>query len=30
MTDFFQGVPQVQYEGLHTDNEFALRHYNPD
>ena len=30
MTDFFQGVPQVQYEGLQTDNEFAFRHYNPD
>jgi len=30
MTDFFQGVPQIQYEGLQTDNEFAFRHYNPD
>ena len=30
MTDFFQGVPQIQYEGLQTDNDFAFRHYNPD
>ena len=30
MTDFFQGVSQIQYEGLQTDNEFAFRHYNPD
>ena len=30
MTDFFKGVPQIQYEGLQTDNEFAFRHYNPD
>ena len=30
MTDFFQGIPQIQYEGPQTDNEFAYRHYNPD
>lgn len=30
MTDFFQGVSQIQYEGLQTDNEFGFRHYNPD
>ena len=30
MTDFFQGVSQIQFEGLQTDNEFAFRHYNPD
>ncbi|WP_347864162.1 xylose isomerase [Planktomarina sp.] len=30
MTDFFQGIPQIQYEGPRTDNEFAFRHYNPD
>ena len=30
MTDFFQGLPQIQYEGPQTDNEFAFRHYNPD
>ncbi|MDT2070658.1 MAG: xylose isomerase [Planktomarina sp.] len=23
-------MPQVQYEGPQTDNEFAFRHYNPD
>ena len=30
MTDFFQGIPPIQYEGPQTDNEFAFRHYNPD
>ena len=30
MTDFFKGIPQVQYEGPQTDNEFAFRHYNRD
>jgi xylose isomerase len=30
MTDFFQGIPQIQYEGPQTDSEFAFRHYNPD
>ena len=30
MTDFFQGIPLIQYEGPQTDNEFAFRHYNPD
>ena len=30
MTDFFQGIPQIQYEGPQTDNKFAFRHYNPD
>jgi len=30
MTDFFQGIPQMQYEGPQTDNEFTFRHYNPD
>jgi len=30
MTDFFQGIPQIQYKGPQTDNEFAFRHYNPD
>jgi xylose isomerase len=30
MTDFFQGIPQIQYEGPQTDKEFAFRHYNPD
>ena len=30
MIDFFQGIPQIQYEGPQTDNEFAFRHYNPD
>ena len=30
MTDFFQEIPQIRYEGPQTDNEFAFRHYNPD
>ena len=30
MTDFFQGIPHIRYEGTQTDNEFAFRHYNPD
>jgi xylose isomerase len=30
MTDFFQGIPQVRYEGEASTNEFAFRHYNPD
>ena len=30
MTDFFQGIPHICYEGPQTDNEFAFRHYNPD
>ena len=30
MTDFFQGIPRIRYEGPQTDNEFAFRHYNPD
>jgi xylose isomerase len=30
MTDFFQGIPHIRYEGPQTDNEFAFRHYNPD
>ncbi|KAA9009364.1 xylose isomerase [Histidinibacterium aquaticum] len=30
MTDFFQGIEPIRYEGPETDNEFAFRHYNPD
>ena len=30
MTDFFQGIPQIKYEGPSSTNEFAFRHYNPD
>lgn len=30
MTDFFQGIPQVKFEGEASTNEFAFRHYNPD
>ena len=30
MTDFFKGIPAIQFEGAQSDNEFAFRHYNPD
>ena len=30
MTDFFAGIPKIQFEGEDSDNEFAFRHYNPD
>jgi len=30
MTDFFQGIPQVRYEGPDSDNDFAFRHYDAD
>ncbi|MFN3969774.1 MAG: xylose isomerase [Gemmobacter sp.] len=30
MTDFFKGIAPIRYEGPHTVNEFAFRHYNPD
>ena len=30
MTDFFNGIPAIRYEGPTSANEFAFRHYNPD
>jgi xylose isomerase len=30
MTDFFNGIPKIAFEGPDSDNEFAFRHYNPD
>ncbi len=30
MTDFFKGIPQIEFEGKDSDNDFAFRHYNPD
>ncbi|MFN3224711.1 MAG: xylose isomerase [Hyphomicrobiales bacterium] len=30
MTDFFQGIPKLRYEGPDSDNEFAFHHYDPD
>ena len=30
MTDFFQGIPAITYEGPTSTSEFAFRHYNPD
>ncbi|ATG46920.1 xylose isomerase [Celeribacter ethanolicus] len=30
MTEFFQNIPKITYEGPASDNEFAFKHYNPD
>ena len=30
MTDFFNGIPKIIYEGQESDNDFCFRHYNPD
>jgi xylose isomerase len=30
MTDYFEGIAPLRYEGPETDNEFAFRHYDPD
>ncbi len=30
MTQFFQDIPQIRYEGPDSRNEFAFRWYNPD
>ncbi len=30
MSDFFNGIPAIQYEGPDSNNDFAFRHYNPD
>lgn len=30
MTDFFNGIPKIKYEGPDSDNEYAFHHYNPD
>ena len=30
MTDFFKDIPNIAFEGVDTDNEFAFRHYNPE
>lgn len=30
MTDFFQGIPKLRYEGPDSDNEFAFHHYNSE
>lgn len=29
MTDFFQNIPAIKYEGPTSETEFAFRHYNP-
>ncbi len=30
MTDFFQGIPKLRYEGPDSDNEFAFHQYDPE
>lgn len=30
MTDFFNGIPAIKFEGPDSDNDFAFRHYNAD
>ena len=30
MTDFFNGIPTIKYEGPESQNDFTFRHYNPD
>jgi xylose isomerase len=30
MTQFFEGISAIKYEGAGTHNELAFRHYNPD
>lgn len=30
MTDFFNGIPTIKYEGPESQNDFIFRHYNPD
>lgn len=30
MTDFFNGIAPIRYEGPDSASEFAFRHYNPD
>jgi xylose isomerase len=30
MSDFFDGIPRIAYEGPASDNEFAFRHYDKD
>ncbi|MCI2400838.1 xylose isomerase [Aliiroseovarius subalbicans] len=30
MTNFFEGIPKIAYEGANSTNPLAFRHYNPD
>ncbi len=30
MPGYFNGIPEIRYEGPESQNEFAFRHYNPD
>jgi len=30
MTDFFEGIPQIKFEGPKSDNDFAFRHYDAE
>ena len=29
MSNFFEGIPAIEFQGPETSNEFAYRHYNP-
>ena len=29
MTNFFDAIPVISFEGPESDSEFAFRHYNP-
>ncbi len=29
-TSYFDGIPEIRYEGPQSQNDFAFRHYNPD
>ena len=28
--EFFKEIPKIRYEGVHTQNPFSFRFYNPD
>ncbi|MEM9079880.1 MAG: xylose isomerase [Verrucomicrobiota bacterium] len=30
MSEYFPGIPKIQFEGAESRNPFAFRHYNPD
>ncbi len=30
MSEFFPGVPKIQYEGPNSRNDLAFKHYNPE
>ena len=30
MTQYFENVPAIKYEGKNSKNDFAFKYYNPD